>query len=578
VSRFERSVGIRWGLRVLLALVATELSFRLVAFAQTRWLAGRAQIDGAIVCLGDSNTFGVGAPRGRSWPDQLRELLVHDGCDRPVANLALPGQSSAKAVDRLEERLPDGVPACVLLLAGVNDGVSEFDVDGLVERSGGAGRFLGGLLRASTTWRMLETGWHVLRGDLARPEFGAARRIAHDPNVVSLEDWPSELQHAREDGRSALFACLVKAWWAERADLASEAWRELAARPDFDALASRFLLPREAYEWELRWLQGETPPFLPLSVRKGLRGTYARFTLGCAALAEQQTDVARKAFARVAKDDDPRWQRGFVPMHVAWSLLLDRDWAAALAAFDAALADRSQRPAVPALAWLLAGGACCAALSSDTPSLASWQSQHAAGWRECFARSDPETHRLAREWALVADEIERRKTGGEPPAARSRASRLDAPATAALRWLLCHPEAPFDATRASLPLEPPRASWIGPLRLFLPPVVDVGLDERMAASCRRLAELSRRFGFRVVVVTYLDPALEPIDARLRREAEGAGWPLVDLPRRYDRAELEADAKFRYFSADHSHPNEAGYGLMASAVLEALRENGTVPPH
>jgi lysophospholipase L1-like esterase len=79
----------------------------------------------------------------------------------------------------------------------------------------------------------------------------------------------------------------------------------------------------------------------------------------------------------------------------------------------------------------------------------------------------------------------------------------------------------------------------------------------------------------VGVLTYLNFEQAEPNGRLRVLAARHGWPLVDLHALHSREELSAEEKRRYFSADRSHPNEAGHGLMARAAFEVLREHRVV---
>ncbi len=58
-----------------------------------------------IVTLGDSGVFGWGVPDGRTWQEQLEELLRdrHPGWDIEVVNLGVPGYSSVQSRRLLED-------------------------------------------------------------------------------------------------------------------------------------------------------------------------------------------------------------------------------------------------------------------------------------------------------------------------------------------------------------------------------------------------------------------------------------------------------------------------------------------
>jgi lysophospholipase L1-like esterase len=69
-----------------------------------------------IICFGDSLTFGTGAPRDKSYPAQLAEMI-----GRPVINSGIPGDTTARALQRLERDVLSKSPRIVLVTLGGND-------------------------------------------------------------------------------------------------------------------------------------------------------------------------------------------------------------------------------------------------------------------------------------------------------------------------------------------------------------------------------------------------------------------------------------------------------------------------
>jgi len=69
-----------------------------------------------IICFGDSLTFGTGAPRDKSYPAQLAKLIGH-----PVINSGIPGDTTARALQRLERDVLSKSPRIVLITLGGND-------------------------------------------------------------------------------------------------------------------------------------------------------------------------------------------------------------------------------------------------------------------------------------------------------------------------------------------------------------------------------------------------------------------------------------------------------------------------
>jgi len=69
-----------------------------------------------IICFGDSLTSGYGASGGMDYPSQLSRLL-----GKPIINAGIPGDTTARALRRLEEDVLSQSPRIVLLTLGGND-------------------------------------------------------------------------------------------------------------------------------------------------------------------------------------------------------------------------------------------------------------------------------------------------------------------------------------------------------------------------------------------------------------------------------------------------------------------------
>jgi len=69
-----------------------------------------------IICFGDSLTFGTGAPLNRSYPAQLSEMI-----GQPVINAGIPGDTTARALQRLSRDVLSHSPRIVLITLGGND-------------------------------------------------------------------------------------------------------------------------------------------------------------------------------------------------------------------------------------------------------------------------------------------------------------------------------------------------------------------------------------------------------------------------------------------------------------------------
>ena len=69
-----------------------------------------------IICFGDSLTYGTGAVPGKSYPARLAEMI-----GQPVINAGIPGDTTARALQRLERDVLSKSPRIVLITLGGND-------------------------------------------------------------------------------------------------------------------------------------------------------------------------------------------------------------------------------------------------------------------------------------------------------------------------------------------------------------------------------------------------------------------------------------------------------------------------
>jgi lysophospholipase L1-like esterase len=95
----------------------------LVVFIAYRYLGSRkAEIKNVhpagddIICFGDSLTFGTGAAKGMDYPSQLERLI-----SKAVINKGIPGDTTSRALARLEQDVLSHSPRIVLITLGGND-------------------------------------------------------------------------------------------------------------------------------------------------------------------------------------------------------------------------------------------------------------------------------------------------------------------------------------------------------------------------------------------------------------------------------------------------------------------------
>jgi lysophospholipase L1-like esterase len=128
VSRKLLLVAFGLGLPLLVAELALQLSS---GFYRSALLATRAEsIDQEakrILCVGDSNTFGVRVAAGDSYPGQLETMLGATARTErwQVINRGIPGQNTTQIRDSLPELLAAIEPELVLVMGGLNNSWNE---------------------------------------------------------------------------------------------------------------------------------------------------------------------------------------------------------------------------------------------------------------------------------------------------------------------------------------------------------------------------------------------------------------------------------------------------------------------
>jgi lysophospholipase L1-like esterase len=117
----------RFVLAGVVTLVAAELSLQAAAWVIHRTGRGGAvgwrTSDLRVLCLGDSNTYGIWVQKDEAWPAVLQAHWNAATPDRKieVINLAFPGTTSSRVLKNLPAVLDTFRPDLVLVMVGVND-------------------------------------------------------------------------------------------------------------------------------------------------------------------------------------------------------------------------------------------------------------------------------------------------------------------------------------------------------------------------------------------------------------------------------------------------------------------------
>jgi lysophospholipase L1-like esterase len=573
-TRFTaRHAWSRWLLRALFVLVSVEGTLRLgsslLECFERRSRPGAAEI----LCVGDSNTYGIGAPPGSSYPDQLQELLAAAGDGRRVANLGVAGFGSRQIVDRLGAALAGGHPSAVLFLGGFNDVTRSTDLLAIgrpaLERS--FLRRVADAIGSTRTARVAAAAWRLATHDLAHVEFGGASATALPvAAAVPREKWDAEFARARVADSAALADWLQMFWRTQIPERMRTAFDALRARPDFARVAALFHYSLAEVEWELRWLESGEAGALPDARGNDEKARFARYASACRELAGGRIDAARRALDEGPPLNDLPWGRVAAQVEVAWATLLERRFGDAQRELSAALAASCSISPRIAETALLGASLLSHLLASDGARRADAPGYDAKRWEDLYWYDDDP---VGREWMAAAELVDAAKGGGaaERAAALARARKRFAEVrTRPLRWLLARPAATFAEIRDGIELEPCRFAWMGICPILFRSVGEAEFTALTAVEHDRLDLLARERGFKVVVLTYLADDTRMINERLRTVAAEKHWTLADVHAAHPLSEIYADDRRRYFSDDRAHPNAAGYALEAKAAFEALR--------
>ncbi|MCO4771084.1 MAG: hypothetical protein KDA24_13700 [Deltaproteobacteria bacterium] len=546
-----------------LAEVALRLAGGVVLWRYRAAVSESAGSGGELWALGDSYTYGIGAdePAEESWPAIAASSL------RPpmtLRNLAEPGLNSSGIVQRFEEALVEGTPDVVTVLAGVNNtrwlGQSgQFCLDDAPTSRATVGMAATGALGGLRVYKVLRQA--VLA---ARPP------RAVDRSCAAVAEGFQRLEEGRPERAVLAF---------ERASRENpqSAWAQLGlglarVREGRPGLALPPLLAAEDRQL--------SSPALGLATAFALRATgdhpgadarlterqpgdlqhFAQLLKGWLAYDRGDLATARRIFddlGDVHMAPHALSHGGVVPFGLdgrGWTLLAMGDVDGAEDAFVAANRVGGELHVTPhLLGWPHIGLAVLA-----------WRrGEHgtAQALLEVACRDSAAAGAARAVGAWVA------ATAGDPQRAReliavSRVVGPDREMTRQLEALLTRGGPIPTATEAPLPLPSPTVAtqqWLDPA------------DTRLVESdLRRIADLSRQAGARLIVVTYPQPKAHPeLTEAHARAAESAHADFVD-PRAAFLAEYQDLGHWEPLLIPDGHPTTRGHALMGRLVAEALQ--------
>lgn len=490
--------------------------------------AGRPTHGADVLCIGDSNTQGIGASADAAYPAQLQRLLRQRGMEYTVSNEGVSGFPLRRMLDRMRDALEKGPARYVVLMGGIND-VGRPDVRLWNQRRQG--------LRRLRLVRFVALAWHYLRwgSEHARKTYYFAaldpfemQMLGHGAEAVARVQAKSE-----KDDRDYYFL-LTEQWRTGHHSGTRELFEDMLRAPPVYGIAGTLRLPIDFYRWELAMLAGEASS--PPSVHdpgSSLQHALRKFAQFHQSLRERRFDEALHLLRDAEDAEAEPYFTTYCQLWRAWVSLIRGDVGTAhslgLAVLERA---RDLNPhigldhslALVALTWLLLDPS-----NTLPPPVQGWHGLRREAREEWAHGSDD-----GRAWMDLAATMNEGKRQLEP-----RLPRIPFLAPTYLRTLLKPPDADF-------------------------------LRAHLEREIRPFVALQRQHRFTLILSTYLDERNRLLNEGLVAAARVHGLKVVDLQARYGDL-LHGPGRRAFFSEDDHHPNAEGYALVAEAVAEAITE-------
>jgi len=177
-----------------------------------------------VLCLGDSNTYGVFYPQEQAYPAQLQAVLDRRAPGRYRAlNLGLPGMNSSQVATRLEGWIDQYRPSAVVVSVGINNYWNLSDT----EAQETSGESLLAKSRLYRLIRLLMTEATSVPADTGRPEI---EWVLPDGGVTHNQTLDAETGELLVEHRGNW-----KDWNRGHLEVSEELWRDLSTMADLTA-------------------------------------------------------------------------------------------------------------------------------------------------------------------------------------------------------------------------------------------------------------------------------------------------------------------------------------------------------
>ena len=185
---------------IALSLIVLEVALRIVGSIYAHLSESDIVLDrdgrNIILCIGDSVTFGIGAPVGFSYPAQLQKMLNESDPKSKftVINRGRPAQNSTQTLLRLERYLQEFKPDIVTILIGAQNKSNYFGYRDYLEKAHNQERgFFLSLHDSLDRIRIYKFFRLIVRSETNTIQATPNAAFMQQGNRPNLEDLPDEI-------------------------------------------------------------------------------------------------------------------------------------------------------------------------------------------------------------------------------------------------------------------------------------------------------------------------------------------------------------------------------------------------